>query len=259
MKEDFGWEWFIDVFHRKSGVNLRAYKRPQMERRINSFMRTQGAADYYSFIKLLDERPDIYRKFMDHLTINVSEFFRNKNQWDTLQAQILPKLMRQGRMLKSWSAGCSTGEEPYSLAMLLKESIPDRFEPIWATDLDEDALNKAKEGVYPEKTVSTVPFPMLSKYFVQRNGQYEVKQEIKNLVRFQKHDLIEDPFPVDFDLILCRNVVIYFTEETKEKLYKKFVNALRPGGVLFIGSTEQIFQARELGLRTVATFFYMKE
>jgi len=244
----------------KSGIDLTAYKRAQMERRINSFMRSAGAVDYAAFVKILDQDHNVYRRFLEHLTINVSEFFRNTAHWNVLQHKILPELLEERKSLRTWSAGCSTGEEPYSLAIMLKEACPGRFETILATDIDDEALEKAARGLYSRKVVQGVPGHLLNKYFQQEGeGYFRISDEIRKLVKFQKRDLLKDVFPTDMDLILCRNVVIYFTEETKERLYAKFVQALRRKGVLFIGSTEQIFKARELGLRAAATFFYQKE
>ncbi|NSW82013.1 MAG: protein-glutamate O-methyltransferase CheR [Syntrophothermus sp.] len=258
LEENLGWDWFIKKFHEKSGIDLAAYKRPQMERRIGSFMRSVDARNYASFIKVLENDPVVYRKFLDHLTINVSEFFRNSNHWDILRKDIMPALIRQRAQVRAWSAGCSTGEEPYSLALLFQEHFPQRFEKILATDIDQDALEKAKTGLYLPKSLQAVPQAWVKKYFEEVNGYFRIKDELKNCVRFERHDLLKDRYPSNMDLILCRNVVIYFTEEAKEKLYRRFVDALRPGGVLFIGSTEQIFKAREIGLKSVATFFYEK-
>lgn len=258
MVAENSWEWFQKQVALKSGIDLEFYKRPQMERRINSFMRSVGAANYVEFIKLLNDSHETYRKFIDHLTINVSEFFRNKSHWDVLQKTVIPELLKERVNLKIWSAGCSTGEEPYSLAMLMKEYFPGKFDKIMATDLDNEVLAKAQAGRYFPKSTQGMDQALVRKYFTEQDGMLLIKDEIKNLVRFQKQDLLKDTFPNDIDLILCRNVVIYFTEEAKDKLYKKFVGALRKNGVLFIGSTEQIFQARELGLRSMATFFYQK-
>ncbi len=258
MSGIYDWEWFMGRVLQKSGIDLQAYKRPQMERRINSFMRSVGAPDYQAFVEMYEANNELYRRFIEHLTINVSEFFRNNNHWEVLQQQIIPGLLKSRTNLKIWSAGCSTGEEPYSLAIMMKEYFPNRFDQIWATDIDKDALGKAQIGLYNPKAVQYMPRPLVAKYFSEEGSWLKIKDEAKNLVRFQQQDLLKDQFPTDFDLILCRNVVIYFTEEAKDKLYRKFVGALRQDGVLFIGSTEQIFQARELGLKTVATFFYQK-
>lgn len=252
------WEWFVNRFESLSRIDLTAYKRPQMERRINSFMRSAGANDYKTFVSLISNDALLYKKFLEHITINVSEFFRNANHWDILQNQVLPLLLRDRKSLRVWSAGCSTGEEPYSLAMLFLEKRIPLSDKILATDIDQDVLNKAMQGIYTSKAAQGIPPAYLSRYFDCQDDKCQAKKELRDLVNFKRHDLLRDPYSQNFDLILCRNVVIYFTEETKNRLYQRFTDALTAGGVLFIGSTEQIFQARELGLKTVATFFYQK-
>ncbi|MBC9785059.1 protein-glutamate O-methyltransferase CheR [Heliobacterium chlorum] len=253
------YELFIKKVHAKSGLDLGNYKRPQMERRIRTLMRSQGVNDLLSYFNLIDKDAEQYRKFIDHLTINVSEFFRNPGQWDVLTNKILPLLLKENPQLKVWSAGCSTGEEPYSLAMTMMESRCDLRNKVLATDIDKEVLRKAQLGIYSAKSLANMSPEMVKKYFDdQGGGFFRVKDEVKRQVKFQQQNLLKDSFESNFDLILCRNVVIYFTEETKTMLYKRFHQAMRKGGILFTGSTEQIFQARELGLTTAATFFYQK-
>ncbi len=259
LVEAYGWEWFIGKFEGLSKIDLTAYKRPQMERRINSFMRSANAANYQEFINLLNKNQEVYKKFLEHITINVSEFFRNFSHWQVMEKDIIPLLLEERKSLKIWSAGCSTGEEPYSLAMMSKENGWRLAEPIFATDIDQDVLNKASRGMYTERAMEGVPKNIKNKYFTSHEEGYEIKKEIRKMVNFRQHNLLRNNFPSNFDLILCRNVVIYFTEETKNALYQKFTDSLRTKGVLFIGSTEQIFQAKEIGLKSVATFFYQKE
>ena len=210
------WDWFVDKFQCISDIDLTAYKRPQMERRINSFMRQAGAKDYASFIQLLEADKQVYRRFIEHLTINVSEFFRNPRHWDVLQHQILNRLIKERLALQVWSAGCSTGEEAYSLAIILNEMFPGKFGKILATDIDREVLEKAKAGRYSARAVQGVPEPLLKKYFHHDGEDFRVQDELKSLIRFQRHDLLKDRYPVGMDLILCRNVAIYFTEEAKE-------------------------------------------
>jgi chemotaxis protein methyltransferase CheR len=252
------WEWFIEKFKALSKIDLTLYKRPQMERRINSFMRTNGYADYKLFLDGLPRDKDLYQRFIEHLTINVSEFFRNFSQWDELEKKIIPELYQRKKVLRVWSAGCSTGEEPYSLAILFKEKFGGRVEPILASDLDQEVLSKAAAGMYSEKSLSDAPKAYVKKYFSHEGETYRVANEIKRMVRFKRHDLLQEAFPKEYDLILCRNVVIYFTEESKQILYRNFANTLMPEGVLFIGNTEQIMRPQDVGLIPYLTFFYRK-
>ncbi len=252
------YEKFLQDLQGKKGLDLTGYKRPQMERRINSLLRHLKITDYDSYLQLLEKDIQLWHKFLDTLTINVSEFYRNPAQWEHLESKVLLELIVRSPFLKIWSAGCSTGEEPYSLAIMMARRFPKTSFSLLATDIDEEVLHKAKEGVYSEKAVVNLPKGYLVKYFTHRGDSFVVCDEIKRKVRFVKHNLLKDPFERNFDLILCRNVVIYFTEESKVQLYRKFHGALKPGGILFTGSTEQIFQAREIGLQLASSFFYQK-
>jgi len=249
---------FLNDLNKHLDLDLHGYKRPQMERRINSLMRTLQIDTYDNFIKRMREEQLIFNRFLDHLTINVSEFFRNQSQWDVLKEKILPVLLQNNKSIKIWSAGCSTGEEPYTLAMILEEYCSQGNYSILATDFDLNVLNKGIEGVYSPKDISGIPEDYLKKYIVNQNGSFRVKDNIKKSITFKKHNLLKDSFDTNFDLILCRNVVIYFTEETKSQLYRRFFYSLRTQGVLFTGSTEQIIQAREIGFNSIAIFFYQK-
>lgn len=249
---------FAKQINRYFGIDLLQYKRPQMERRILSLMRTVGVDSLSSYVQVLREDRTQLDKFMNHLTINVSEFYRNPGQWEQLERQILPELLKRSPNLKVWSAGCSSGEEPYTIAMILNEVAPGGKHQIIASDIDTAILERAQEGRYHIKSVAGLPEHYFQKYF-QRDGEVVmVKPELKKIVKFKKHDLLKDPYEILCDLIICRNVVIYFTEEAKNAIYRKFYQALKPGGVLFIGSTEQIFQAQEIGFKSVALFFYQK-
>ena len=252
------WDVFVRKFEALSKIDLNIYKRPQMERRINSFMRNVNAGDYKSFINILNNNREVYRNFLEHITINVSEFFRNPNHWEVLEKQVLPELLKRHKRLKIWSAGCSTGEEAYSLAILVTEKNIGLADQILASDIDKEALEKAAIGLYSSKAMQSIPPIFRDKYFSKEGNLYQIKDSLKKMIRFKQQDLLKDNFLRGFNLILCRNVVIYFTEESKQKLYHKFCNALAPGGIMFIGSTEQIFQYRELGLKSIATFFYQK-
>jgi chemotaxis protein methyltransferase CheR len=259
MTNTMTYEVFIERIYRKTGIDLSGYKRPQMERRINSLMRSVHIENYNDYLGLLDKDAEHLRKFIDHLTINVSEFFRNPNQWQVLEQKIIPMLIQNNLELKIWSAGCSTGEEPYTLAMVLHEKFPNLRVKITAVDIDIEVLRKAKLGIYNHRSLVSTPPNYIKKYFTQENSEtYRVKDEIKQKINFKQMNLLKDQFEKNYDLIICRNVVIYFTEETKSVLYKRFYEALKTKGILFTGSTEQIFQARELGFESVATFFYQK-
>lgn len=249
---------FKELIYKKTGIDLSSYKEKQMKRRIQSLASRnnfQTFTDYYNGIAK-DEK--LFNEFINYITINVSEFYRNPGQWKVLEDEILPDLLKRGQPLKIWSSACSTGEEPYSLVMLLSKYMSmDRIK-ILATDIDGGALAKAKTGIYREKSLQNLPPEFVSKFFRKINIDYEIIQEVKNRVEFGYLDLLRDRFPSNCDLILCRNVLIYFTEEAKQQLYIKFYDALGKGGILFVGSTEQIILSQRYNLSPVKTFFYKK-
>lgn len=249
---------FILQVKRKTGIDLSQYKEAQMKRRLTSLRDKRGFSTFRDYFQAIIKDNDLFNEFLDRMTINVSEFFRNPSRWQVLEKQILPRLYSENKRLKIWSAACSTGEEPYSLVLLLTRFMPLAEIKVTATDLDANALKKAREGKYVERSVQDVPKDLLDKYFTKEGAFYYISPEIKSRVSFSKQNLLADPFESGFDLILCRNVLIYFTEEAKVGLYHKFAQALRPGGIFFVGSTEQIFQPQKYGLTPEETFFYRR-
>lgn len=253
------YEQFIEGIKRKTGIDLALYKEAQMKRRLTSLYEKKGFSSFVQFLAALEKDRDLMNEFLDRMTINVSEFYRNGKRWEVLQNKIFPKLLATNKRLKIWSAACSTGEEPYSLAMVLSHHVPLSQINILATDLDENAIQKAKHGVYPERSLVEVPKDIQSKYFRNEGQFYKVNDEIKRTVTFKKHNLLKDNYDGNYDLIVCRNVMIYFTEEAKDQIYANFSKALRPGGILFVGSTEQIFNPARYGFEVEDTFFYRKK
>ncbi|GLC87065.1 CheR family methyltransferase [Lysinibacillus piscis] len=252
------YEQFIEGIKRKTGIDLALYKEAQMKRRLTSLYEKKGYRNFVEFLKALEQDRDLMNEFLDRMTINVSEFYRNGKRWEVLQQKIFPKLLQTNKRLKVWSAACSTGEEPYSLVMVLAQLVPLSQIQIIATDLDENVIQKAKHGVYPERSLAEVPKDIKDKYFEQEGSFYRVKDEIKRCVTFKKHNLLKDQYDSNYDLIVCRNVMIYFTEEAKDQIYLNFSKALRKDGVLFVGSTEQIFNPSRYQFEVEDTFFYRK-
>ena len=240
-----------------TGVDLALYKEAQMKRRLTSLYEKKGYGDFREFALALEKNEALLQETLDRMTINVSEFYRNYKRWEVLEKTILP-LLKPAKTLKVWSAACSTGEEPYTLSMILSRQKGLTDYQIIATDIDDKVLQKAKEGVYQERSLQEVPKEMKELYFTQDGNRFKVKDEIRKNIRFQKHNLLADPYEKDFDIIVCRNVLIYFTEEAKEKIYHKFSGSLKNKGVLFVGSTEQIFNPEKYGFQSTDTFFYQK-
>ncbi|GFN37126.1 CheR family methyltransferase [Tepidimicrobium xylanilyticum] len=253
------YEKFKENINNLININLNYYKEKQMKRRITSLMNRNGFDDFEEYFKGLKSDKKLLEQFINYLTINVSEFYRNPSQWKVLEMDILPNLIsNKNKPLKVWSSACSTGEEPYSLVMLMNKFYDLMDINILATDIDEEALSKAKIGIYSEKALVNLPSNMQSSYFDKVGNSYRIKDEVKKCVEFKKIDLLKDPFPNNVDLILCRNVMIYFTDEAKEILYEKFHRSLSSKGILFVGSTEQIILPERYNFRTVKTFFYTK-
>ena len=189
----------------------------------------------------------------------MSEFFRTPEKFGKLETDVIPDLLKRSPHLNIWSAGCSIGAEPYSLSIILKELTPGVKHRILASDLDIEILAKAKAGVYNENELKSMKPERRARYFDRvEGGKFAVKDEIKKVIEFKRHNLLKDPFESGFDLILCRNVVIYFTEEAKDQLYANFFKALKPGGILFVGATEAILNFRKLGYTSFQPFFYQK-
>ena len=250
---------FLSAVHKRFGLNLSAYKEKQLKRRIDNLRISVGAKDYREYLELLCTDSSQRGKFFDKITINVSEFFRNPDIFQVLEKNVLPELCASQRRLKIWSAACSNGAEPYSIAIILNDKFPDVSYTIDATDIDSKILEAARAGVYDEKSVKGVTKDRLQKYFVRENGGlYRVIPEVKQHVRFKRHDLLMDRFEKGYDLIVCRNVMIYFTRETQEALYRKLYDSLNYGGILFIGATENIIQYREYGFEKISHCFYRK-
>ena len=255
----YDYEYFKKAIYDLTSIDLNAYKEKQMKRRIDTLINKNGLREYDKYVQLIKTDKMRFEEFVNYLTINVSEFYRNADQWMLLDKEIIPELIgRFGKNLKIWSAACSTGDEPYSLVMALSRHLPLNQIHIMATDLDKQVIAKAKVGLYSEKSVAAVPDDLKRKYFTKIGPSYQISQEIKDRVEFKEHNLLKDAYPTDYHLIVCRNVLIYFTEEAKEEIYRKFEKALKPGGLLFIGSTEQIINHRDIGFERKNSFFYIK-
>jgi chemotaxis protein methyltransferase CheR len=242
-----------------TGIDLENYKSQQMDRRIHSLMQSWKIETYEEFLAVLRNDPDRYRDFEKKLTINVSEFFRNPDRFEDLRQTVLPRLARERRLIRIWSAGCSNGAEPYSIAILLRESGLESRAEIIGTDVDRLILREAAQAVYHPNQVKNLRAGLLEKYFEpMANGTYRLQDSIRGMVEFRHHNLLSDPFDSDLDLIICRNVVIYFTEAAKNLLYQRFLQSLRPGGFLLVGGTEPLLNYRQLGFETGPPSFYRK-
>lgn len=255
----FDYEYLKKEVMKLASIDLNCYKEKQMKRRIDTLIGKHKIEGYDKYVQGLKTDKELFDEFVNYITINVSEFYRNPEQWKLLDEQVIPDLISKfGKNLKIWSAACSTGDEPYSLVMALSRHLPLSNIKIYATDLDKQVIAKAKLGLYNDKSILSVPADLKKKYFTQVGPSFKISKEIMDRVEFKEHNLLKDSYPTNYHMIVCRNVLIYFTDDAKEEVFKKFCRSLARGGVLFIGSTEQIINYKEIGFEKQNSFFYQK-
>lgn len=255
----YDYEYLMGEVYKLTEIDLHAYKQNQMKRRIDALIAKHKIDGYKNYIDVISKDKEKFDEFVDYITINVSEFYRNPEQWKLLKEKVFPHLISNfGKELKIWSAACSTGDEPYSLVMALSEFVPLDKIKIIATDINDLVIEKAQIGLYSEKSIANVPEQMKKEYFTKNGNFYQISDKIKKCVTFKEHNLLKDPFEKGCHMIVCRNVLIYFTEEAKDEVFKKYYDSLQENGVLFIGSTEQIIGYRDMGYKRMDSFFYQK-
>jgi len=257
---EYDYEYFKKAVYDLTKIDLNAYKEKQMKRRIDTLIAKNGVQGYDNYVKAIKNDKKLFDEFVNYLTINVSEFYRNPDQWEMLDKEYIPELIKKfGKNLKIWSAACSTGDEPYSLVMALSRHLPLSQIKIYATDIDKQVIAKAKTGLYNAKSLVGVPNDLKAKYFTQVGPSFKISDEIMSRVEFKESNLLKDTYPTNCDLIVCRNVLIYFTEEAKDEVFRKFSKSLKKGGILFIGATEQIMNYKDMGYGRRNAFFYEKD
>lgn len=242
------------------GLDLESYKEKRVERRVESLMRRRNINDFTTCLQRLKTDTQFKADFLNHFTINTSEFFRNPQNFLTLEKEILPELFAKYQTVKIWSAPCSNGCEPYSLAMIIKElgKKPLQYE-LRGLDIDPNILTAAKTGIYNVNSLKNVSPERLRRYFQRIDSEkYSLDEKIKQMVIFQEFDLLKDIYTKNLDLILCRNLFIYLTQDVKDALTHRFVKSLKPNGILFLGNTEFIFEPEKFGLKKIVSSFYRK-
>jgi len=253
------YEDFKKNFKKKTTLDLDSYKQRQMERRIRQMMDREGCKSFYDFYSQLEKDEEFLSRFLTYLTINTSGFFRDDHVYQNLQNKVLPELLKNHDKLNLWSAGCSNGEEPYTLALVLEELNALNRVGILATDFDRKALERAQEGVFNFRQVEKVPSRILERGFTRNGSNYQIKPKYKKIITYKHQDLLKSwPTFKEMHLILCRNVFIYFKSEIQEELIKRFVKQLTPGGYLVIGCSEYINEADTYGLQKVFQAIYNK-
>ena len=249
---------FCTFLRRLTGIDLSQYKRPQMERRLRTFYANKGVLSLTDAIERLASDPQHLEELLDRITINVSQLWRNPEQWDIIQNRLLPELADQGQ-LRAWSAGCSYGAESYTLATLCHLVLPGKRVTIIGTDIDKRMIERARLGLFSEDDARTAPEKLLGIGFDRVEGGWRAKLNLRSMTRFDQGDLLQMQLrPAAYDLILCRNTVIYFAEPIRDELHLRLAEALRPGGYLVIGSTERVSTPSALGLVMQHPFIYRK-
>ena len=239
-------------------VDLLQYKRGQMERRIRTFASRRGTEQLRDYLTLLQGGTDELERFLDRMTINVSQLWRNPEQWERLATVVIPELAEAGR-IRAWSAGSSYGAEAYTLAALLLEQLPAGRVSVHGTDIDARMVARAREGVFSADDARTAPRASLERWFEPLEGGWRARHEVRRAVTFETGDLLRMRFPREaYDLVLCRNTVIYFTDTVRDELHTRLVETLRSNGYLLVGSTERVSQPMTRGLESTLPFFYRK-
>jgi chemotaxis protein methyltransferase CheR len=242
----------MDDFHSLTAtiekiLNIRCgnYKEDYIKRRLSSRMNAVNIQDYREYNRYIVANPEEQERLRNALTINVTKFFRDPEVFDTIKREIIPAIIKKKQRIRIWSAGCSSGEEPYSLAIILYEAgilnpALDAF--IYATDIDPEILKRAKEGIYDRSSLENINELQVRRHFIERpDGKYEVKPHIREKVRFLHHDLMKgEPVSRFLDLITCRNVTIYFNEAQKNDLCRVFHEGLVAGGYYIMGLSEYL-------------------
>ncbi|MFW5710471.1 MAG: CheR family methyltransferase [Spirochaetota bacterium] len=238
---------FRDLIYDESGIHFSDSNRSILESRLKERLRKTKIETTKEYYKLIINDKTELKTLLDTVTTNLTRFFRNTMHFNTLEHYVIPELIKwkqekKQSFLKVWSAGCSTGEEPYSIAMVLRDKLPSAINvEVTASDLSLKSLMTAKEGFYPENKVNGVPEKYLQRYFEKKNNGYQVKDEIKNMVKFDYHNLKNDSGQRNLDIVFCRNVIIYFDEIAQKNVIEKFYKAMNNHSYLFIGHSESLF------------------
>ena len=248
---------FCVGLRRLAGVDLSAYKRQQMERRIRSYVERKNQPTLTAFLRAIQTSPSDLDDFLDRITINVSELYRNPEQYEILRSKVLPT-MTGGTGVKVWSAGCSYGAEAYTLAtMLASDASFGRFQVV-GSDVDKRVVERAQRGWFCDADMRCVPRHIRDRFFEAKDGGFRGADALRSHLRFTVQNLLSDRYLTEWHLVLCRNVVIYFTDTARDQVHAGIARALRPGGFLMVGATERVNDPRAVGLEPVHPFIYRK-
>ncbi len=245
--QDVAFQRLLEKLSSEYSFDFREYKQASLARRIRLRMQQVRAESFDRYVAYLERHPDEHVALFNTILINVTGFFRDPEAWRALKDDVLPRLIAQAsesRGLRLWCAGSSSGEEPYTAAILLAEQLGEAGRhynvKIYATDVDEDAMASARHGLYRVEDTKDVPTTLLDRYFVREGQAYRFRRDIRRWVIFGRHNVVQDPPLSHIDLLICRNVLIYFTADLQEKILARFQYAIREGGYLFLGRSESL-------------------
>jgi chemotaxis protein methyltransferase CheR len=269
LKDPVGLRMLSKRIEAQTGLDCSQFRQTYLERRLQTRLRAHKVSSYQEYLRILNKFPEELEKLLSALTINLTEFFRDKDVFDYLERKILPELvkgkLRRGHsQLRIWSAGCATGEEPYSIAITVdnfldQRKLPKRF-IVYATDIDKSVLEQAQEGLFSPDRLQKVPLHYCQRYFSRDVDGFRISKELASHVKFKKLDLFAENIIRAVDLAFCRNVLIYFARDQQEKVINKFYKAILPGGYLILGKTEKLLGeiAKKFRLVDVSRRIYQK-
>ncbi|MGE4426885.1 MAG: protein-glutamate O-methyltransferase CheR [Solirubrobacteraceae bacterium] len=254
------YEAFCRGVGRLCGLDLSRYKRNQMERRIRTQAERRGFDDLDRYLQELKRDPEELDRFLDRVTINVSSLWRSPEQWTRIAEDLAPRLASTGR-IRIWSAGCSIGAEAYTAAAVVRDAIPNARVEVLGTDIDRRVLDAARAGgPFADTAAQAAPRAALERHFDRSHDGWTASTALRRGVRFEPADLLTSPVrTAAFDLILCRNTVIYFNAADRDEVHARLARALRPGGYLVVGPTERVADPSALGLVTDGPFVYRRD
>jgi len=245
---DADYELFRKVIYDESGITFSATNRSILDSRIKELLRKKEIATPKEYYAVISKNPEEMKEMLDSVTTNLTRFFRNQPHFDAFINYVIPQVAELkkargiDRNIKIWSAGCSTGEEPYTIAMIMKEICPPGFTfSITASDISLKSLMTAQQGFYADNRIDGIPADYLAKYFTKVEGGYQIKDEIKKTIRFDYHNLKNDSGARNLDVVFCRNVLIYFDEPAQLAVINHFWDSMAPQSFLFIGHSESLF------------------
>lgn len=245
-KDEFEFQALQEKIRKERGLDCFKYKSSYLKRRLAIRIRANNLKSYQEYNLFLDSHPQEYEKFLDTLTVNVTQFFRDPETYDSLYHVVIPKLVKRKSIssLKIWSAGCASGEEPYSIAIIIREALGKLADEwgiqILGTDIDPVILDKATKGVYTTKQVEGIKQDYLKKYFIKNGDEYQIAPSIKKWVKFLRENIMNGIVHPFMDIIFCRNLLIYLSKEAHKQVYNCFYKSLNEGGYLVVGNSEVV-------------------